>query len=142
MKRPLRSLLILLGIAAIAFAAWRIFYKKAATLPNLQTTAVKRGDVFATISATGTLEPEEVVDIGAQVTGQILTFGNDTAGKPVDYGSQIEEGALLAKIDDSLYAINKKQVEAQLQQAQSAVLSADAGLVQQGWRVCYSSTAR
>ena len=130
MKRPLRSLLILLGIAAIAFAAWRIFYKKAATLPNLQTTAVKRGDVFATISATGTLEPEEVVDIGAQVTGQILTFGNDTAGKPVDYGSQIEEGALLAKIDDSLYAINKKQVEAQLQQAQSAVLSADAGLVQ------------
>ena len=130
MKRPLRSLLILLGIAAIAFAAWRIFYKKAVTLPNLQTTAVQRGDVFATISATGTLEPEEVVDIGAQVTGQILTFGNDIAGKPVDYGSQIEEGALLAKIDDSLYAINKKQVEAQLQQAQSAVLSADAGLVQ------------
>ncbi len=130
MKRPLRSLIILLGIAAIALGAWRIFYKKAAPLPELRTEVVKRGDVLATISATGTLEPEEVVDIGAQVTGQILTFGKDIAGKTVDYGSEIEQGALLAKIDNSLYAINKKQAEAQLQQAQSAVLSADAGLVQ------------
>ena len=130
MKHPLRSLLILLGIAAIALGAWLVFHKKAAALPELQAVAVKRGDVFATISATGTVEPEEVVDIGAQVTGQILTFGNDIAGKAVDYGSQVEQGALLAKIDDSLYAINKKQAEAQLQQAQSAELSANAGLVQ------------
>jgi len=130
MKRPPRSLLIVLGITALGLVAWLIFHKKAVSLPDLQTVAVKRGDVFSSISATGTLEPEEVVDIGAQVTGQILSFGNDTAGKSIDYGSQVEEGALLAKIDDSLYAINKKQTEAQLQQAQSAVISAEAGLLQ------------
>ena len=130
MNRPLRLILVFLGIVGIAWVAWRVFAKKAVTLPELQTLAVKRGDVFASISATGTIEPEEVVDIGAQVTGQILSFGTDTEGKTVDYGSQVEEGALLAKIDDSLYAINKKQAEAQLQQAQSAVISAEAGLVQ------------
>ena len=133
MKRLPRYLLILLGIAAvaaIAVVAWRFWFKKDVVLPNLQTVAVKRGDVFASISATGTLEPEEVVDIGAQVTGQILSFGKDTSGKSIDYGSQVEAGALLAKIDDSLYAINKKQAEAQLQQALSAVLSAEAGLLQ------------
>ncbi|MCX6877514.1 MAG: efflux RND transporter periplasmic adaptor subunit [Verrucomicrobia bacterium] len=130
MKRPPRSLFIILGIAVVAVVAWRVFRTKQVALPDLQTMAVKRGDVFASISATGTLEPEEVVDIGAQVTGQILSFGNDTAGKTVDYGSQVAAGSLLAKIDDSLYAINKKQTEAQLQQAQSAVLSAEAGLVQ------------
>lgn len=130
MKRPLRLFLILLGIAAVALVGWRMVTKKDVALPDLQTVAVKRGDVFASISATGTLEPEEVVDIGAQVTGQILSFGTDSAGKTVDYGSQVEEGALLAKIDDSLYGINKKQAEAQLQQAQSAVLSAEAGLLQ------------
>ena len=130
MKRPLGLLLIFLGVAAVGVAAWWFFGRTTAVLPELQTVAVKRGDVFASISATGTLEPEEVVDIGAQVTGQILSFGTDTAGKTVDYGSQVEAGALLAKIDDSLYAINKKQAEAQLQQAQSAVLSAEAGLVQ------------
>ncbi len=130
MKRPLRLLLILLGIAVTAVVVWRVFHKQEVALPDLQTVATKRGDVFASISATGTLEPEEVVDIGAQVTGQILSFGNDSAAKSVDYGSEVEAGALLAKIDDSLYAINKKQAEAQLQQAQSSVLSAEAGLLQ------------
>jgi HlyD family secretion protein len=130
MKRPLRLLLILLGIAVTAVVVWRVLHKQEVALPDLQTVATKRGDVFASISATGTLEPEEVVDIGAQVTGQILSFGNDSAGKSVDYGSEVEAGALLAKIDDSLYAINKKQAEAQLQQAQSSVLSAEAGLLQ------------
>ena len=122
--------MIVVGVAIVALGAWWYFHKPAVILPDLQTVAVKRGDVFATISATGTLEPEEVVDIGAQVTGQILSFGKDTAGKPIDYGSQVEAGALLAKIDDSLYAINQKQADAQLQQAQSAVLSAEAGLLQ------------
>jgi HlyD family secretion protein len=130
MKRPPRSLIFLFGIAVVALIAWRVLRTKDVALPNLQTVMVKRGDVFASISATGTLEPEEVVDIGAQVTGQIVSFGKDTAGKSVDYGSQMEEGALLAKIDDSLYAINKKQAQAQLQLAQSSVLSAEAGLLQ------------
>lgn len=130
MKRPPRSILILLGIAVLALFAWRVLRKKDVELPDLQTIEVKRADVFASISATGTVEPEEVVDIGAQVTGQILSFGKDTAGKTVDYGSEVEANALLAKIDDSLYAINKIQAEAQLQQAQSAVLSAEAGLLQ------------
>ena len=31
---------------------------------------LKRGDVAATISATGTIEPLEVVDVGAQVAGR------------------------------------------------------------------------
>ncbi len=123
--------MILLGIAALlAGGTWWIFRKPSPTLPALLTVTVKRGDVFSTISSTGTLEPEEVVDIGAQVTGQILAFGTDTTGKPIDYGSQIEQGALLAKIDDSLYAINQQLADAQLRQAQSAVLSAEAGFLQ------------
>jgi len=130
MTRPLRPLILVVGIAIVALGAGWYVYKPAVALPDLQTVVVKRGDVFATISATGTLEPEEVVDIGAQVTGQILSFGKDIAGKPIDYGSQVEAGALLAKIDDSLYAINQKQAEALLQQAQSAVLAAEAGLLQ------------
>jgi len=130
MKRPSRPLLIIIGIVIVALIASQVFHKGDAALPDLQTAAVVRGDVLAGISATGTLEPEEVVDIGAQVTGQILSFGNDTEGKSIDYGSQVEEGMLLAKVDNSLYAINKKQAQAQLQQAQSAVLAAEAGLLQ------------
>ncbi len=45
--------------------------------PMFHTAAVKRGDLVAMISATGTVEPEQVVDVGAQVTGMILSFGRD-----------------------------------------------------------------
>ena len=38
---------------------------------------VQRGDLLATINATGTLEPEEVVDVGAQIAGEIESFGKD-----------------------------------------------------------------
>ena len=36
---------------------------------SLKTALVKRGDVTSTISASGTIEPEEVGDVGAQVAG-------------------------------------------------------------------------
>ncbi len=84
---------------------------------------VKHGEVTATISATGTIEPLEVVDVGAQVAGRISVFGTDSDRKSVDYGSIVEQGALLAKIDDSVYA-------ADLSVAQAEQLSADANLEQ------------
>jgi HlyD family secretion protein len=71
---------------------------------SFRTAVVKRGDVAATISATGTIEPIEVVDVGAQVAGLIKAFGTDAAGKTIDYGSVVGEGAMLAQIDDSVYA--------------------------------------
>ena len=57
-----------------------------------RTANLTRGDLVATIGATGTVEPEEVIDVGAQVAGQIIQFGKDTSGKDVDYGSQVKEG--------------------------------------------------
>lgn len=90
---------------------------------SFTTTDVKRGEVTATISASGTIEPLEVVDIGAQVDGRISAFGKDTEGKTVDYGSTVTEGSLLAKIDDSVYA-------ADLSVSKAGLLSAQANLEQ------------
>ncbi len=84
---------------------------------------VTRGDVAATIGATGTIEPLEVVDVGAQVAGRISSFGKDREGKTLDYGSVVEEGALLAKVDESVYA-------ADLSIARARELSAAANLEQ------------
>ena len=91
---------------------------------------VKKGDLLAAISATGTVEPEEVVDVGAQVAGQINSFGKDKNGKTIDYGSVVEEGTILAQIDDSLYAADVALANAQLQQARAGVLRAEADLGQ------------
>ena len=37
--------------------------------------------LVSTINATGTIEPMEVIDVGAQVAGLIRSFGKDKTGK-------------------------------------------------------------
>ncbi len=112
-----------------ATAAWRLEHTKS---PEAQwrTVPVKRADVVATISATGTVEPEEVVDVGAQVAGQVSAFGKDKNGKSIDYGSEVEEGTVLAKIDDSLYAADVASGQAAEQQANANQISAQANVEQ------------
>lgn len=93
-----------------------------------RTAQVQRGDVVATISATGTLEPEEVIDVGAQVEGMIESFGTDAAGKPIDYRSPVEAGMVLARIDDAVYKADVDTAAAQLEQAKAAVQKGEADL--------------
>src|SRR3954470_13525609 len=70
-----------------------------------RTVQVERGDLLATINSTGTIEPEEVVDVGAQVAGQIIAFGENPtrSSKLVDFGTPVEKDTVLARIDESLY---------------------------------------
>ncbi len=67
---------------------------------SYRIATIKRGDLRSTINATGTIEPEEVVDVGAQVAGLIESFGSDPSDptKPVTYGSRVEEGTVLARL--------------------------------------------
>jgi HlyD family secretion protein len=131
MKRLIkRTAVVLAGIALIgATAAWYRNLNEDDAVAY-QTTPVTRGDVIQTISATGTVEPEEVVDVGAQVAGQIVSFGKDVDGHAVDYGSQVAEGTILARIDDSLYAAEEASAEAQVQAAQAGLQRAEADLEQ------------
>jgi len=82
---------------------------------------VKRGDLTVAIEATGTVQPEEVIDVGAQVAGRIVAFGRDAKGRVVDYGSLVEEGTVLARIDDALYAAEVDKAEAAAAQARAAL---------------------
>ena len=59
--------------------------------------------------ATGTVEPEEVVDVSAQVAGRITNLGTDSQGMSVNFGSPVEAGAVLAQIDNALYAARVEQ---------------------------------
>ncbi|HVU15492.1 MAG TPA: efflux RND transporter periplasmic adaptor subunit [Candidatus Didemnitutus sp.] len=128
---PPNKKILLIAIAAllggIAFWLWR---GRDGHKASFRTAAVSRGDVVATISATGTIEPEEVVDVGAQVAGLISSFGTDRNGKPIDYGSSVEEGTVLAKIDDSVYAADLALARAQVEQDQAGEMSAAANLAQ------------
>jgi HlyD family secretion protein len=91
------------------------------TKSGYRTAKVERGDVTATVQATGTLEPEEVVDVGAQVAGQIVEFGKDpnNPNKSVEFNSSVEKGAILAQIDPRPYQLDVTQAKAGLLRAVS-----------------------
>lgn len=97
-----------------------------------RVTKVKRGDLVSTISATGTIEPEDVVDVGAQVAGRITSLGDpkNPQQKPIDFGASVEEGTVLAKLDDATYKFQVEYAEATLQRARADLMQAEARLEQ------------
>jgi HlyD family secretion protein len=112
---------VLAGLAIIAAAGGWYWHAHSTPTVNFRTAEVTRGDMVPTISATGTVEPQEVVDVGAQVAGLILSFGKDSQGNSIDYRSQVEANMVLANIDSSLY-------DADLQNAQATLDAANAGV--------------
>lgn len=126
-----RNIIIVIIAVGLLIGASKWYKDRNETSPStFRTAPVARGDIVATISATGTVEPEEVIDVGAQVAGRINEFGKDRDGKPVDYGSHIEKGTILALIDTSLYQSDVASADAQLKQAQAGVTRAEADLAQ------------
>jgi HlyD family secretion protein len=117
-----------LGVVAMA-AAW-YFHRGDNGNTVFRTVPVTRGDLVASISATGTVEPEEVIDVGAQVAGRIVSFGKDANGNTVDYTSPVKAGMVLARIDDTVYKAQAAEATAQLQQAKAALQVAQANLQQ------------
>jgi HlyD family secretion protein len=84
--------------------------------PEYVTQAVTRGPLAVTVSATGTLQPRDQVDVGAEISGRIEQLY-------VDYNDRVKKGEKLAHI-------NTDQIEAQLAQSRAAQAQAQATLTQ------------
>jgi HlyD family secretion protein len=137
LKTPFIAILIVILVGG-AGAWW--WHARSDSKMSFRTAVVQRGDVAVTISASGTIEPVTSVDVGAQVAGIIKSFGTDINGKPIDYGSVVEEGAVLARVDDSVYAAALAVSNAQLEQAKAGELSAAANLEQMKAKLVQAET--
>jgi len=131
MKKLLFGIAVLWGGGALA-----LWYYNDAKGQRVAYRAVKvtRGDLLATINATGTIEPEEVVDVGAQIAGEIVEFGKDPRdpSKAISYGSPVEQGTVLARIADALFKARVDQDKASLLRAEAEVMQAEAKIRQTG----------
>lgn len=105
-------IVFLVVVAAAAGGGWYFFRGKAEKPPEFQTTKVTRGDIIQSVTATGDLQPVVTVDIGAQVSGQIVEV-------LVDYNSRVKAGDILAKIDESTPKQRLNQAEADLASAEA-----------------------
>jgi HlyD family secretion protein len=131
MKKFIKSAIILLVVVGIsAGSAFWFFHNANGNKVSFRTVKITRGNLVSNINSTGTVEPEELVDVGAQVAGLILSFGKDKDGNEIDYGSPVEEDTILAKIDDSVYGSDVNLAAAQLAQAKAGVERSEADLLQ------------
>ena len=131
-KKLFKALLLAVVIIAAVAVAFCMFNREEESTPQMsfKTEQILRDNVRRTISATGTVEPEELINVGAQVNGKIMSFGLDADGKTVDYGSRVTTGMVLAQIDDVTYKAELQESEAQLEQAKAAIMSAEAAITE------------
>jgi HlyD family secretion protein len=106
---------ILIGAIAILAIAAIVFYllpRKEADVMHILTAQAQTGRIAKSITSTGTVQPEDTVSVGAQVSGVIQAVY-------VDFNSVVRQGQLLAKVDPSIISAQIEQVKASLANALS-----------------------
>ena len=102
--------MLVLGAAALAF------WPRGGNI-EYETAKAVRGNLTVTVSATGTLQPGNKVDVGTEVSGkvdQILVDSND----------QVKKGQLMAVINTDTVEAQLAQYRATLAQARAALATA------------------
>lgn len=103
MKRLLWGITLFV-IAALAAAYW-IRVDVSAAPAELAMAAVSRGDVVATVEATGTLQPLDTVEVGTQVSGIIASLGTD-------FNQIVKRGQIIATLDQAIFQSQVDQARA------------------------------
>jgi macrolide-specific efflux system membrane fusion protein len=114
--------LVIAALAAAGFFAWKSWFQTANPRDQYQIATVQRGDIEDLVSATGTLQPLDYVDVGAQVSGQLRKIH-------VEVGSLVQQGDLLAEIDPTVLLANVDASRAGLRNLQATLLVREAALM-------------
>jgi HlyD family secretion protein len=115
-KQPRRWLMRAIAIAIVAAGVWFAFQywgHKSSAVMEYRTTAVTRGDVTQIVTANGSLNPVQLVEVGSQISGVITEI-------KVDFNSRVKAGDVVAQIDPATYERAKGQAEAELASAEAA----------------------
>ena len=113
MKKLLKFIIVIAVLAAIAFGVKAFFFAENTSkeVGALVSAAVTQTTIATTISATGSLEPVDQVEVGTQVSGDISKIY-------VDFNSKVSKGMVIAELD-------KSKLKATLTQAEIAYKSAE-----------------
>ncbi len=104
MKKFVKFIIVIAVLAAIAFGIKSYFFNDtdANQVGELISTKVVTDTIKTTISATGTLEPVDQVEVGTQVSGDIAKIN-------ADFNSKVKKGQIIAELDKSKLQSTLKQ---------------------------------
>lgn len=119
MKKVTKWGIGLLAAAALAAGMW--WWLKPKNEINYLTEPVVRTSIAQTVSATGEISAAQLVDVGAQASGQIKKLH-------VTLGQQVKKGDLIAEIDSTSQLNNLNTNKAKLDTYQAQLVSAEIAL--------------
>ncbi|HSF39665.1 MAG TPA: efflux RND transporter periplasmic adaptor subunit [Thermoanaerobaculia bacterium] len=116
-NHPQRRFLILaiLGVVGILVGLFFLRRDGGEDGEQYRTEAVGRGDISASVGATGTVSAVTTVQVGSQVSGIISDLY-------ADFNSQVQKGQILAELDPTpfLQAVEQRQAEVTRSQVEVA----------------------
>nr|WP_314679170.1 efflux RND transporter periplasmic adaptor subunit [uncultured Capnocytophaga sp.] len=92
MKKILRTTIFAVLLVGIGYAGYYFFFKEKPAIIVLQKEKVEKGDVTTEVTATGSVQPVDEIEVGTQVSGLVSKIY-------VDYNSQVKKGELIAELD-------------------------------------------
>ncbi|HTW85912.1 MAG TPA: efflux RND transporter periplasmic adaptor subunit [Candidatus Sulfotelmatobacter sp.] len=118
-RRPRIWLAAAAVLCIVAIIATLFVVRSRASAVSYTTVPAQTGSLAQTVTATGTLNPQNTINVGTQVSGTINTI-------QADYNSHVKKGQVLATIDPTTFNAALAQAQAQLAQAQANAQAAAA----------------
>jgi HlyD family secretion protein len=112
-----RAIAAVVLIIAIITTGVLVFRARSAGATAYLTTPVVQQDLVQTVTATGTVNPQNTINVGTQVSGTISEVD-------VDYNSKVKKGQVLARLDPTVLQAALDSAKAQLAQAQAQAAAA------------------
>ncbi|MFZ6875270.1 efflux RND transporter periplasmic adaptor subunit [Undibacterium sp. Di27W] len=89
--------------------------------PKYKTAVVDKGNITQTVTASGTLNPVALINVGSQVSGTVVEL-------KADFNDRVKQGQVLLKLDPTIFNAQIKQSDASLASAEASKRLAQATL--------------
>ncbi len=91
-----RKLFVVIGLVTVTgLSAAAMYARRGVDAPAVVTDVVSRGDIRTVVTANGSIEAVDTVQVGTQVSGTIQSLG-------ADFNSIVKKGQVLARLDPSI----------------------------------------
>ncbi len=107
-------LFILALLGGGGFYGYKYWKQPKNDAPTYQAAVIARGELRQAVTATGQLNPVLNVQVGSQISGNIMELF-------ADYNSIVKKGQVIAKLDPGTYRANVLQAEGNLANAQAGL---------------------
>lgn len=121
MKKILLPAALVLVLVAGAYWAWQTFSSPAEGGLQVETDRITARDLTRQVASTGAIAPLITVEVGSQLSGQILEL-------MADFNDEVEAGQIIARLDPQTFETRVREAQASLEVAEAQVSVSQANL--------------